>query len=297
MIKRLQLWIRNIFGFSRAETNGLLILLPMMLVIIFSQPIYRLMIDDPPLSFDEDQAKIDSLVAHWDFNPNEKPAEIPLFYFDPNSAAKKEFDSLGFPSYLGSRIINYRTKGGHFTKPADLLKIYGMDTPFYEKLLPFILIESSPGPVNQIKRDPVSKNKKEEKAFSFDINRADTSQLKLIKGIGTILAARIVKYRDALGGFYDMAQINEVFGLDSTVVMELLTKSFIDPLFTPRQLDINQATERDFSQHPYISSKLAKTIMAYRFQHGSFTDIDDLLKIDLIDQQKLDKLRPYLKVD
>lgn len=297
MIRRLQLWIRNIFGFSRAEANGLIILLPLMIVIIFSQPIYRIVVGDPPLEFDENQSRLDSLIAHWDFNPIEQPDESSLFAFDPNTCTKEQMDSLGFPNFLADRIINYRSKGGRFVNPTDLLKIYGMDSSLYETVRPFIAIQAKPLATKKADKEPIAKGKRNEVSISFDINLADTSQLKQIKGIGTVLAARIVKYRDILGGFHDISQLKEVYGLDSMVVMEVVNHAFISPDFTPRQLNINKATEREFSQHPYIKFKLAKTIITYRFQHGSFAEIDDLLKIDLIDQQQLHKLRPYLRVD
>ncbi|HEY5689922.1 MAG TPA: helix-hairpin-helix domain-containing protein [Cyclobacteriaceae bacterium] len=297
MIRRLQLWIRNIFGFSRAEANGLIILLPLMILIIFSQPIYRMIVGDPPLEFDEDQSRIDSLIASWDFYPIEQPDEFTLFTFDPNTCTKEEMDSLGFSNFLSDRIILYRSKGGRFINAADLLKIYGMDSSFYESLRPFISIKTNPVAAKKIDKDQITKNKRNEVSIFFDINLADTTQLKRLKGIGTVLASRIVKYRDILGGFYDISQVKEVYGLDSTVVMEVVNHSFISPDFMPRQLNINKATEREFSQHPYIKFKLATTIIAYRFQHGSFAEIDDLLKIDLIDQNQLNKLRPYLKVN
>lgn len=297
MIRRLQLWIRNIFGFSRAEANGLIILLPLMILIVFSQPIYRMIVGDPPLEFDENQSRIDSLIASWDFNPIEQPDKLTLFTFDPNTCTKEEMDSLGFPNFLSERIINYRSKGGRFSNAADMLKIYGMDTSFYETLRPFIAIKENPVAARKIEKEQNTRNKRNEVSISFDLNLADTTQLKRLKGIGTVLASRIVKYRDILGGFHDLSQVKEVYGLDSTVVMEVVNHSFISPDFTPRQLNINKATEREFSQHPYIKFKLAKTIIAYRFQHGSFAEIDDLLKIDLIDQEQLNKLRPYLKVN
>ena len=297
MIRRLQLWIRNIFGFSRAEANGLIILLPLMLLVIFSQPIYRMMVGDPPLEFDENQSKIDSLVAIWDFNPIEYAEEHPRFAFDPNTCTREEFDSLGFPNFLSDRIINYRSKGGRFYHAADLLKIYGMDTAFYETVRPYILIQARPSTELKTTIDPTESGKKNEVLISFDINKADTTELKRLKGIGTVLASRIVKYRNMLGGFHDFSQIYEVYGLDSMVVKEIVSHSFISNDFIPKQLNINKASERDFSQHPYIKYKLAKTIIAYRFQHGSFAEIDDLLKIDLIDLEQLNKVRPALKVE
>ncbi|HNP08609.1 MAG TPA: hypothetical protein PKN99_13330, partial [Cyclobacteriaceae bacterium] len=111
-MQRLRFWIRNVFGFSQSETNGFLILLPAMLLILFSYPLYITFFPPSKISNEEEQSKIDSLLAEWDFNPvrEKKNNTITLFAFDPNTAAKKDFDSLGLPTYLADRIINYRSK-------------------------------------------------------------------------------------------------------------------------------------------------------------------------------------------
>ena len=296
MIKRLQLWIRNIFGFSRAETNGFLILLPLILIILFSQPLYQWFADDTPLEFDAAQARIDSLVANWDLNPKEEH-EITHFLFDPNKATPTEFDSLGFPNFIINRIINYRSKGGQFRKPDDLLKIYGFDSSFFDTIKPYIRIATN-AKIEEpsIKSQKIAEKKSEIKIL-FDLNKADTTQLKMIRGIGTVLAARIVKYREALGGFVERAQVKEVYGLDSVVVNLLNGNSLIEESFEPVKLNINKATEQELARHPYINYKLARTIVAYRFQHGSFKEIDDLLKIELIDKSMYSRMAPYLTTE
>ncbi|MEP2671237.1 MAG: helix-hairpin-helix domain-containing protein [Cyclobacteriaceae bacterium] len=298
-MQRLRLWIRNVFGFSKSETNGFLILLPLLLLVLFSYPIYQTFFNHAEISNDAEQAKIDSLLAEWDFNPTpEIKDEIStLFNFDPNTATKDDFKALDIPPYLSDRIINYRSKGGSFRKPEDLRKIYGMDSLLFERLLPFIRITIQKQNSAASIPDKTSIIKKNTVIHPQDLNLADTSQLKLIRGIGTVLAGRIVKYRNALGGFVDQNQIKEVYGLDTTVVKMVQNQFYIDPKFRPSLLNINSATESELSNHPYIRSKIAKSIVAYRFQHGSFNEITDLLKIDLIDQTKFDRIRPYLTIE
>lgn len=296
-MNRLRLWVRNVFGFSRGEANGFLILLPLMVLILFSEPIYEYLTFNKPVE-NKDSALLDSLVAHWDFNPEpQKENEIERFQFDPNTATADELIALGISPYLSARIVNYRLKGGRFRNEKDLLKIYGMDTTLVMALTPYINI--SPVPEKKVVQKQSSRPDYKNPAtpVSLDLNQADTSQLKSIYGIGPVLAERIVKYRNALGGFVDSQQLEEVFGLDTVVVKRIKSKFYIDPAFIPQQLDLNKVTVQELSRHPYIKAKLAKTIIAYRFQHGSFTEIDDLLKIDLIDQEALDRIRVYFKIE
>ncbi|GAB1446466.1 hypothetical protein MASR2M41_22470 [Flammeovirgaceae bacterium] len=270
-----------------------------MLLILFSYPIYRTFFYHPEISNINEQAKIDSLIAQWNFNPVQdiESSVTTLFPFDPNTATRKDFDSLGIPPHLSDRIINYRSKGGSFRKPNDLLKIYSMDSDLFEQLYPFINIASPKERSNGRNITKKSKNNISEPLALQDLNLADTSQLKRIKGIGTVLASRIVKYRDALGGFIDQNQLKVVYGLDRAEVNRVKTKFYIDSKFKPDQLNINTDNESGLSNHPYIRSKIAKSIVAYRFQHGSFIEIADLLKIDLIDQTVFDRIRPYLSIE
>ncbi|MEQ9414089.1 MAG: helix-hairpin-helix domain-containing protein, partial [Cyclobacteriaceae bacterium] len=265
-----------------------------MLLILFSYPLYTTLFHQPTISNNTEQLKIDSLLAKWDFNPAREPENntITLFAFDPNTATKEDFDSLGLPAYLSQRIINYRSKGGSFRKPNDLGKIYGMDSVLMNQLYPFIDIPSLPLTSTQKFANTKPEGKSNTDITPQDLNLADTTQLKLIRGIGTVLASRIVKYRTALGGFVDQNQVKEVYGLDTTVVKLMATRFYIDPSFNPARLNINKVSESDLSHHPYIRSKIAKSIVAYRFQHGSFNEIADLLKIDLIDQTIFDRIRP-----
>ena len=54
------------------------------------------------------------------------------------------------------------------------------------------------------------------KAFKYpegtlvDVNSADTTELKKIPGIGSGIAGSIVRYRERLGGFYALSQLEEV---------------------------------------------------------------------------------------
>lgn len=128
----------------------------------------------------------------------------------------------------------------------------------------------------------------------FDINTADEVQLSTIKGIGPILSARIVKFRNRLGGFVSQAQYQEVYGLSPKVVARLQEHTYIKESFRPAQLDINVADTKTLAKHPYITYKQAQSIVNYRAHHGPFMEVEALSVLVLIDQATLKKLSPYL---
>jgi len=305
MFRAIRRSIRVFFGFSRTETNGFIVLLPLMALILFSQPLYRAITRRAP-DLEADKKRLDSLVALWDKQElpavvaPEKPAA--RFHFNPNTATVETLTRLGFPEKLAGRVIRYREKGGTFRYRRDLLKMYGIDTAFFETLIPFIdLPEKREAYSAQSFRKDLFPRKQIAGAFTkkrtveaFDINLADTAQLKKIYGIGEKLSIRIIRYRDQLGGFISTAQVAEVYGLDSTVVKKLVDVSFVATGFQPKMLDINRATEKELSAHPYLSKLLAKAIVAYRFQHGNFRSADDIRKLEAFRKEKPERIFQYL---
>jgi len=65
----------------------------------------------------------------------------------------------------------------------------------------------------------------------------------------------------------------------------------------PILININSATLSEWVKVPGIGDKTAQLILDYRLKVGSFNSIDDLKKIKGIGPKKLDKLRPFIKLD
>ncbi|MBR2261187.1 MAG: helix-hairpin-helix domain-containing protein [Paludibacteraceae bacterium] len=72
------------------------------------------------------------------------------------------------------------------------------------------------------------------KAYSFsydtvrvELNSADTTELKRLRGIGSVLSARIVKYRNKLGGFSSVEDLKNVYGLSDETYQSILPHVWI----------------------------------------------------------------------
>lgn len=308
---RLHRLIRDFFGFSRAQVNAFLLLLPLMAIAIFSEPVYHWWISTRPRDFTRDRAMLDSMICVWEKDIPDTSyggqRSVPVegvepvrtksgfFRFDPNTVTEAEMTSLGFSAALSGRIAHYRQKGGKFRVRSDLRKMYGMDPAFYDAIYPYIkLPDNVPEKTAEKKLFAVEKES-EKNNLPFDLNVADTAQLKTIRGIGEKLSMRIIRYRDALGGFVSKDQVAEIYGLDSVVVNRLVKRSFLAENFNPRRIDINKATERELSVHPYLSVSAAKGIVSYRFQHGDLGSVQDLRKIPVLDDKTIQKITPYLE--
>lgn len=62
------------------------------------------------------------------------------------------------------------------------------------------------------------------------------------------------------------------------------------------KIPINRATAKQLEALPGIGPKLASRIIEYRRKHGSFSSIDDLLKVRGVGPKKLEQIRPYIKL-
>jgi competence ComEA-like helix-hairpin-helix protein len=299
-MNRLKTWVRAFFGLSRRETRAFLILLPLMLGSVFIMPAYHHWQANQKQDFSKESKELDSLLASWKWEEKNdstlQETERTLFLFNPNTATKEDFINLGFSSYLASRIENYKAKKGRFTIKSDLLKIYGMDSSLYERVFTFIDLPEEK-PIRKSDLNPAKEVKPRLSKEKFDVNRADTTQLISVYGIGSKLSQRIIKYRNQLGGFISMDQLREVYGLDTAVVKELKEKAFVEVDYQPIKISINSASEKELSTHPYIKYSLAKAIAAYRFQHGNFNSVEDLKKIALINETILNRIKPYLSLN
>jgi competence ComEA-like helix-hairpin-helix protein len=130
------------------------------------------------------------------------------------------------------------------------------------------------------------------KQAAIDINTADSTAWVALNGIGPGFAKRIITYREKLGGFYQVDQLKEVYGLDSVWVNENKGNLKVGS-GVYRFLKINQVEWKDF-RHPYLPYGQSKVVLAYRKQHGPLKDFETLQQIQLLEHLAWKKLKPYL---
>jgi competence ComEA-like helix-hairpin-helix protein len=148
-----------------------------------------------------------------------KTSPVKLFPFDPNTLNEQGFKQLGLSDKVIHTIINYRNKGGSFKTPQDIKKIYGLSSADAERLIPYIKIASTKN--NDYKNDVVQTTEKNTSAnknyHTININTATAQEIKTLPGIGDVLANRIVKFRNSMGGFKSVDDVRKTYGLsDST---------------------------------------------------------------------------------
>lgn len=288
---RLEKFIKKYFYFSPSEQKGIMLLTLILVLVIFTPFIYRLVKPNAELVINIQQfTALDSLDKSTskseDFT-NQDP-----FEFNPNSASSEELKQLGFTDKNIATLQNYLSKGGKIKSADGLKKIYGIDEKLVTKLTPFLLFEKQQENSNSKHVIDTLNYTKKEKIQVLEINTADSFSLVKLYRIGPKLAAKIIAYREKLGGFLNLHQLTEIYGFDEDILYDLQNKIAVDASKAKR-INLNTITEEELKNHPYFKYKLARVITNYRNQHGKYNSYNDLLKIKIINDSILDRIKIY----
>lgn len=296
---------KDFFYFSRSERRGVIVLV----VLIVAVCTYTWFMpardageikDDP--DFEKEYEAFITSIQEIEPAPkagSKKPAfqkrMVILAPFDPNTADSTTFLDLGLPPWMAGNILRYRAKGGQFRRPEDFRKIYGLTEDQYATLSPYISIPDKPQTKDTV-RLLVHKEAHDTLPYFkypmgtvINLNRADTTELKKIPGIGSAIARRIVGYRKQLGGFYKIEQLEDID----------LSVDKLQPWFTvdkneTQRLNLNKTSMERLKAHPYINFYQAKVIMEYRRKKGKIHSLKQLELYEEFTPNDLARIAPYI---
>lgn len=293
---------KDFFYYTKSERRVILLLLAIALLLLgiwavmeYLRPV------EVPVTLSESE-EIDSFLANLEEQEKIRKSHTPkneisavLQPFDPNTADSVLLRQLGLPVYIVRNILKYRAKGGVFRSLESFSRIYGLKEEVYQKLKPYITIAPLVS-VSHVRTDTFRQLKdtipyipKYEEGTIVDLNKADTSILKRIPGIGSTLARMIVVYRQRLGGFYDVSQLQEV-----PHVRVELNKWFVVTPAGLHKIQVNSASLDKLRSHPYMDFYKAKAIMEYRRKRGKIKGLSQLSMFEEFTEKDLKRLSPYL---
>lgn len=293
---------KDFFYYTKSERRVILLLLAIALLLLGIWAIMEYLRPvEVPVTLSESE-EIDSFLANLEEQEKIRKSHTPkneisavLQPFDPNTVDSVLLRQLGLPVYIVRNILKYRAKGGVFRSPESFSRIYGLKEEVYQKLKPYITIAPLVS-VSHVRTDTFRQLKdtipyvpKYEEGTIVDLNKADTSILKRIPGIGSTLARMIVVYRQRLGGFYDVSQLQEV----PHVGVEL-NKWFVVTPAGLHKIQVNSASLDKLRSHPYMDFYKAKAIMEYRRKRGKIKGLSQLSMFEEFTEKDLKRLSPYL---
>lgn len=282
------------FKFNKQERSGIFFLL----VIIFGlQLIYMLfkneMVYTSEASFGLDtevQKLLDSI------REQSKVEESPKIYpFNPNFITDYKGYTLGLSNEEIDRLHVFRSENRWVNSTKEFQKVTLISDSLLKILAPYFNFPEWKNRTKIKEKERKQKSVLTEVRYK-DLNQANSEELKLIYGIGDKLSARIVKFRNRLGGFMVNEQLYDVYGLQEEVVLRILEEFRVKEQPIIKRININTATREEMEQLIYINQNLAIQIVNYRDSVGIIQSFNELLKIEDFPADKIDRIELYLSL-
>ncbi|MFQ3579667.1 MAG: helix-hairpin-helix domain-containing protein [Bacteroidales bacterium] len=285
----------ELFRYTRNERTGIIGFLFIIGTLVLVAEIYSFYKREQQFQILSSFDKITVFPQTKHYTPKSKHQKKPITYnfspFNPNEVTFQELLDMGFTEFQARNVDNFRKKGGRFKEKEDLKKIYGISSAMYDTLRHYIVLPA-PNRVKNISIGSKSQNIPEIKPI--DINTADTTTFKTLKGIGSVLALRIIKYRERLGGFYSVKQLREVWGIDTVLYKKIEPFLFIDSI--PIQKSSLYTSEfKELMKHPYLGYDNTVSIKncLRKIKEPENKTLHVIFKQNCIDTVLYEKIRPY----
>ena len=231
--------MKSFFKFSREQRTGVFLLFT---IIIIFQLVY-FFVDFS--SFSKESPEKEnwlSLQSQIDSLKQEKLDYVPKIYpFNPNFITDYKGYKLGMSVPEIDRLLAFRKQNKYVNSAKEFQAVTKVSDSLLNAISPYFKF---PDWVNNKKEFAAYKKydntafAKKEKMVVIDINQATQEDLIKIYGIGEAISLRILKFKESLGGFVSMEQMNDVWGLSPEVIENLNTHFKISATPTVKKIDI-----------------------------------------------------------
>lgn len=297
----------NYLHFTRKERQGTLALLFVCLAIFATPAFFRYF--KSPEKPDFSAFKAETSAFQESMRTSTESAAPELFFFDPNTAEAEDFVRLGLSEKTAGMICRYREKGGQFRRAEDFKKIWGLAEDDYERLLPYIRMESQ-------NKEPSGEkyfSKQSEKTFDFDPNSSSEGEFEQL-GLPKWTIKSILNYRSKGGRFRSKEDFKKIYNLSEKDFLRLEPHIVIAPAAlpatayaattspnykraSPTVVDINTADLDTWMTLPGIGEKRAAQLLHYRKKLGGFLSIDQVAQMYNLPDSVFQKIRPLLVLE
>jgi len=215
------------------------------------------------------------------------------FSFDPNTISQLQMKQIGLNARQIKNIVNYRLHKGCFFNKSDLNKIYSLSKVEIKILTPFVFIKTKT--TKKEKHFPSSDTTFTSTYPPLEINSCDSASLVKYLHFSPWMAARTIKYRHYLGGFYSKQQLKEVYGMKAKILKKTSSCLTLDTSLI-HKIDLNRAQFKTILHHPYIDYKTTKYLINKRNTLHGFSSLDQLKALHIFPDSIFDKIRHYLYI-
>lgn len=301
--------LKMFFRYHKVERDGSVAILILVILVTAGVQFYSHFYEPEPIDQSKWAMLLDSLNRKASLTEDSSVNTIltsEKFRFNPNTLSDSGYTALGFKAGEIKTLRKYMGSGAVFNKKEDFSRLYFLSDTEFHALAPYIeLPDSLPGNQNpRYNQPPWTDSLKwsdtaRTKLFRYnpiicDLNHADTLELKELPGIGSYYAREIVRYRDELGGFFDVGQLLEIYKMKIETIDRVAPRISID-YKAIRKIPVNTATAQEMAAHPYITMRLANQIINLRETRGRIENMQTLCETGLLNANLCLKLAPYFQ--
>lgn len=126
------------------------------------------------------------------------------------------------------------------------------------------------------------------KGIVLDLNRVDSATLTQVPSIGPTFARRIINYRQRLGGYYTVLQLQEVYGMTQERYEEI--KPYFSIASLPKPILWDTVSYNAIPRHPYLNYLQRSALERILYREGrieSWQQLQNLSEFTLEDSIRL----------
>jgi competence protein ComEA len=286
--------------FSKRLERGTILWLCVCVVVIFVPRLEAYFVD-PDLSYTW-RHKMDQKVQRAFQNPSSAtPGRTYKKLWkrcNPEALTVADWQRLGLSPKQAASLLRYKDKYGLHSL-SQMQQIRVLPSELLNQISDSLYFEPTHNAKTNVvdQEEKALQEKRQEARGQFDkldINSATEVMLVALPGLGAYTAAKIIAYRERLGGFLALDQLQEIQGIKPEILQKVLPYLVLEQ--GVKRMSINEVSYETLKQHPYLTWNQANSIIKMRKQKGLFKEIKELKESVLIDDDTYKKLLPYVSL-
>ncbi len=214
------------------------------------------------------------------FSRRATPKYLPLAEFMIDTVTAEYLSSTGVLSFRQAEVVIEWHKNSPMYEMNDLRRCYVVSEEAASQLEQYVVFPLRiKAPIQLV-----------------DINKADSAELRSVRGIGEKSVVEIISYREKLGGFYSADQLSELKVVTESNFEQIITQISCDSCDISK-IDINFALAKNLIGHPYISQVALRRLLKIRQIKGGWSSIAEMTEDNIFNKEEAARLRPYLRFE
>ena len=283
--------------YSKSTKRGIFIFAILLLIIFVAPDLIQYFRPKPEIRI-EQWSNVEKQVteklnreSYFDYRKDRKKKHYsrPLARFNPNDYALEDWMALGLSEKQSAIVLKFTS--GKIYSNEELKRIFVISDELFD-----LIKDSTYYPERAKNFDRRTEYKLEQKLIVVAINRASLDDLLQAQDITIFDAKQIIRARDNFGGFYSLNQLSEVWQATPEKIAVWEKHLQIDEE-NIRTINVNTASIKELSYHPYISWNLANSIVKLLSQNGLYKELSEIKISVLMTDELYEKLKHYLTIE